>query len=67
MATTATKMYGLSDAYLIQQVTSQSDYAQKQTQPALGYRSAKLLKKGGFAFKDLNKNGKLDVHEDFGN
>ena len=27
MATTATKMYGLTDAHLIQQVTSQSDYA----------------------------------------
>ncbi len=39
--------------------------AQKQTQPVLGYRSAKILKKKGFEFKDLNKNGKLDAYEDW--
>lgn len=40
-------------------------FAQKTTQAQLGYRSAKIIKKGGFIFKDLNKNGKLDAYEDW--
>ena len=39
--------------------------AQKITQMSLGSRSAKILKKSGLAFKDLNKNGKLDKYEDW--
>ena len=39
--------------------------AQKVAQPQLGSRSAKILKKSGFEFKDLNKNGKLDKYEDW--
>lgn len=39
--------------------------AQKPQQPTLGYRSVKIIKKGGFEFKDLNKNGKLDKYEDW--
>ncbi|PWK16857.1 beta-glucosidase [Arcicella aurantiaca] len=39
--------------------------AQKVTQPQLGSRSAKILKKSGLEFKDLNKNGKLDKYEDW--
>jgi beta-glucosidase len=39
--------------------------AQKVPQPVLGFRSAKVLKKSGLAFKDLNKNGKLDKYEDW--
>jgi beta-glucosidase len=35
------------------------------SQPALGHRSAHLLHAGGFTFKDLNGNGKLDVYEDW--
>jgi beta-glucosidase len=36
--------------------------------PTLGYASSsgvQLLKKDGFSFKDLNKNGRLDVYEDW--
>jgi beta-glucosidase len=39
--------------------------AQKMPQAPLGYRSAKVLKKSGLEFKDLNKNGKLDKYEDW--
>jgi beta-glucosidase len=39
--------------------------AQKVPQPLLGYRTVKMLKKSGLAFKDLNKNGKLDKYEDW--
>lgn len=39
--------------------------AQTNTQPDLGYRSVKLIKKNGLTFKDLNKNGKLDKYEDW--
>lgn len=39
--------------------------AQKISQANLGYRSAKIIKKAGFEFKDLNKNGKLDPYEDW--
>lgn len=38
---------------------------QKTQQPQLGFRSTKILKKGKFEFKDLNKNGKLDKYEDW--
>lgn len=40
-------------------------YAQKSTQPQLGFRTSKILKKSGLEFKDLNKNGKLDKYEDW--
>lgn len=40
-------------------------FAQKPTQAQLGYRSAKIIKKSGLEFKDLNKNGKLDAYEDW--
>ena len=40
-------------------------FAQKPTQAQLGYRSAKIIKKAGLEFKDLNKNGKLDAYEDW--
>ena len=36
--------------------------------PALGYSpqsGVQLITKGGYAFKDLNRNGKLDVYEDW--
>ncbi|MCU0340267.1 MAG: glycoside hydrolase family 3 protein, partial [Spirosomaceae bacterium] len=44
---------------------SQVLLAQKPSQPVLGNRSVKILKKGAFSFKDLNKNGKLDKYEDW--
>ena len=40
-------------------------FAQKPTQPNLGFRSVKTLKVNGLEFKDLNKNGKLDKYEDW--
>jgi len=36
--------------------------------PTLGYTAAsqvKIIKKDGLSFKDLNKNGKLDIYEDW--
>ena len=33
--------------------------------PTLGYTSAAILEAGGYAFKDLNRNGKLDPYEDW--
>ena len=51
--------------FLLFLATSSFAIAQKQTQPVLGHRSANLLKKKGLQFKDLNKNGKLDVYEDW--
>lgn len=35
------------------------------TQPELGSRSVNILTKGGYNFKDLNKNGKLNKYEDW--
>jgi beta-glucosidase len=40
-------------------------FSQKTTQAQLGFRSAKIIKKAGLEFKDLNKNGKLDAYEDW--
>ena len=37
----------------------------KAPQAELGVRSVSIIKKGGLQFKDLNKNGKLDVYEDW--
>ncbi len=39
--------------------------AQKIIQPELGKRSVEILKSQGLAFKDLNKNKKLDKYEDW--
>ncbi len=39
--------------------------AQKVIQPNLGVRDVKILKIGSLQFKDLNKNGKLDIYEDW--
>ena len=35
------------------------------TQPMLGFKSVNILKVGNLQFKDLNKNGKLDIYEDW--
>jgi beta-glucosidase len=40
-------------------------FAQKPVQPFLGNRTVNLLNIKGLAFKDLNKNGKLDKYEDW--
>jgi len=37
----------------------------KPKQPALGFRTVKLLTVEGLQFKDLNKNGTLDKYEDW--
>ena len=34
-------------------------------QPKLGHKSVRIIHEGGFQFKDLNKNGKLDPYEDW--
>lgn len=45
-------------------IQSQEKY-QRNTQPILGHRSAKILTKDGLSFKDLNRNGQLDKYEDW--
>ena len=35
------------------------------SQPALGYRTAKILEENGLQFKDLNRNNELDPYEDW--
>ncbi|NDC78701.1 MAG: glycoside hydrolase family 3 protein [Chitinophagia bacterium] len=37
----------------------------RQEQPRLGYRSAALIEREGYRFKDLNRNGALDPYEDW--
>ena len=37
----------------------------KYTQPELGYRSVEIITVEGYQFKDLNKNGQLDLYEDW--
>ncbi|MBR5075872.1 MAG: glycoside hydrolase family 3 C-terminal domain-containing protein [Bacteroidales bacterium] len=39
--------------------------APKYTQPELGARKSEILTEGKYRFKDLNKNGRLDVYEDW--
>ncbi len=46
-------------------LTSIKSFAQKPAQPNLGIRSVKTLIINGLAFKDLNKNDKLDQYEDW--
>jgi beta-glucosidase len=50
---------------LLSVLTFTSTFAQKLTQPNLGYRTAKILKKNNLEFKDLNQNGKIDKYEDW--
>ncbi|MCQ2147125.1 MAG: glycoside hydrolase family 3 C-terminal domain-containing protein [Bacteroidales bacterium] len=38
---------------------------QKTIQPELGARKVNIITEGKYQFKDLNKNGKLDVYEDW--
>jgi beta-glucosidase len=40
-------------------------FAQIKQQPALGYRSAKIITVNNLQFKDLNRNNKLDKYEDW--
>ena len=44
---------------------SQQHFIQQKNGPTLGYDQAKIIQKDGLSFKDLNKNGKLDVYEDW--
>ena len=45
--------------------TFTNTFSQKPTQPILGYRTTKILKKSNLQFKDLNQNGKIDKYEDW--
>lgn len=47
------------------QVSNTAESQQTSDQPELGYRSVKLLDLDGLQFKDLNRNGELDVYEDW--
>jgi beta-glucosidase len=51
--------------FLLSVLTFSNAIAQKPTQPNLGYRTAKILKKNNLEFKDLNQNGKIDKYEDW--
>ena len=60
------KNHSTKYAFLLSVIISSTNiFAQKIAQPQLGYRSAKVLKKSGLDFKDLNHNGKLDKYEDW--
>ncbi|HMP31376.1 MAG TPA: glycoside hydrolase family 3 N-terminal domain-containing protein, partial [Saprospiraceae bacterium] len=50
---------------LIILLIAQTAWAQKLPQPELGRKTVNFIKKGGYQFKDLNKNGKLDAYEDW--
>jgi len=50
---------------LIAIVTVIFSFSAEAQQPALGYRSVKLITQNGKQFKDLNRNGKLDPYEDW--
>jgi len=45
--------------------TACSDNGTSKPQPVLGSKSAKIIEKKGLQFKDLNKNGELDLYEDW--
>ncbi len=45
--------------------TPEAGQAAAASQPELGRRVVRILEVGGLRFKDLNKNGKLDVYEDW--
>ena len=40
-------------------------YITQKGGPTLGYTSAAILEDGGYAFKDLNRNGVIDPYEDW--
>ena len=44
---------------------SQQQFIQQKNGPTLGFDQAKIIQKDGLSFKDLNKNGRLDVYEDW--
>jgi beta-glucosidase len=46
-------------------LSSFSSTGKQKKQPSLETRSAKIIEKDGFKFKDLNKNGLLDQYEDW--
>ncbi len=45
--------------------TACSDKSNQKAQPVLGSKSVTILEKGGLQFRDLNKNGELDIYEDW--
>lgn len=45
--------------------TACSDNGNQKPQPVLGSKSVTILEKKGLQFKDLNKNGELDLYEDW--
>ncbi len=45
--------------------TACSDQGTSKPQPVMGSRSAKIIEIKGLQFKDLNKNGELDLYEDW--
>lgn len=50
---------------LIGALLSGCQETQKYEQPTLEARKVQIIEKDGYQFKDLNKNGKLDVYEDW--
>ena len=45
--------------------TACSDQSNQKLQPVLGSKSVTILEKKGLQFRDLNKNGELDLYEDW--
>ncbi len=58
-------LYILGLLMLCARITFSYGQSAKHAQPKLDARKAKIIKKDGLEFKDLNKNGKLDPYEDW--
>ncbi|MBO7553220.1 MAG: glycoside hydrolase family 3 C-terminal domain-containing protein [Bacteroidaceae bacterium] len=60
------KVFGiLGSMALMGALLASCEQAPKFEQPTLEARKVQIIEKNGYQFKDLNKNGKLDVYEDW--
>ena len=55
----------LGSVALLGALLASCEQAPKYEQPTLEARKVQIIEKDGYQFKDLNKNGKLDVYEDW--
>jgi len=55
----------LGSVALIGAIMTACEETPKFEQPTLGARKVEIITQDGYQFKDLNKNGKLDVYEDW--
>jgi beta-glucosidase len=65
MKTLRTMLLLLAAISLTLSFTACSDKSNQKPQPVLGSKSVTILEKKGLQFRDLNKNGELDLYEDW--